>query len=469
MSDTKKSDIGDVNWDQVAQWDTKYYLHGPQAAGEANIATIASMDGNWFTLADGTRMLDFQSQLISDSFGHRHPAIHAKIEEAMSRTGHAFYGFANQYRAEAAKLMIEGLFPGEDWAGRVRVFASGTDAVESAINMARLHTGRAGVLTQAHSFHGMVMGSTMVRGYRNNITHADDLNTVRDTPGFPPQGYIPVPAPEHEDFPVVEGQALPSLAATEEIIRAVGPENIAAMIAEPMLGAGGTFPHPQYMADMAAMLKKYGILWISDEVITGIGRLGEWFGYQSTPGVAPDLIACGKGLTGCVMPVGAVIASKEIAEPFENARWWSGSTWDGHPLVCAAIVGALEWAFENDILQSVRQKGAHLNARLNDLKDKHDCVGRVAGRGLYQTLDLVGSDGTPIIEEDRFHAFTGDTSSNPNSMIYAECAAHGVYLGGYTPNTVKVGPPFTITSEEIDLAMDALDSALTKVGEKWHK
>ncbi|MBT6442004.1 MAG: hypothetical protein HOK61_06230, partial [Alphaproteobacteria bacterium] len=74
MSDTKKSDIGDVNWDQVAQWDTKYYLHGPQAAGEANIATIASMDGNWFTLADGTRMLDFQSQLISDSFGHRHPA-----------------------------------------------------------------------------------------------------------------------------------------------------------------------------------------------------------------------------------------------------------------------------------------------------------------------------------------------------------------------------------------------------------
>jgi taurine--2-oxoglutarate transaminase len=236
-----------------------------------------------------------------------------------------------------------------------------------------------------------------------------------------------------------------------------------------MLGAGGTFPHPQYMADMAAMLKKYGILWISDEVITGIGRLGEWFGYQSTPGVAPDLIACGKGLTGCVMPVGAVIASKEIAEPFENARWWSGSTWDGHPLVCAAIVGALEWAFENDILQSVRQKGAHLNARLNDLKDKHNCVGRVAGRGLYQTLDLVGSDGTPIIEEDRFHAFTGDTSSNPNSMIYAECAAHGVYLGGYTPNTVKVGPPFTITSDEIDLAMDALDSALTKVGEKWHK
>ena len=351
----------------------------------------------------------------------------------------------------------------------MRIFASGTDAVESAITMARLYTGRTAVITQAHSFHGMVMGSTMVRGYRNNLTPGDDLGAVQDIPGFPPHGYIPVPAPEHEDYDARDGEPLPSIAATEQIIRSLGPENVAAMIAEPMLGAGGTFPHPRYMADMAAMLKKYGILWISDEVITGIGRLGEWFGYQLTQGAAPDIIACGKGLTGCAMPVGAVIASKEISERFESARWWSGSTWDGHPLICAAIVGTLEWAFENDILQAVRQKGAYLSERLNALQDKHACVGRVAGRGLYQTVDLVNANGEPIVEADRYHAFTGDIAGNPNSIIYAECAKKGVYLGGYTPNTVKVGPPFTVTSDEIDIAMDALDTALSKVEEQWLK
>jgi taurine--2-oxoglutarate transaminase len=453
------------DWKQLERWDRAYYLHSTQAAAEHVFTAVDSMDGNYLTLSDGTRLLDFQSQLISDSMGHRHPAIHGELTRAMERYGHVLFGMANEYRARAAKLIIEDVLGRESWAGRVRVFASGTDAVECCINMAKLYTRRSVVLTQAHSFHGMVMGSTMMRGYRNNLSTADNLDGVQDIPGFPPHGYIPIPPPEPEDYQA-RGR-LPSLIATEQIMRAVGPENIACVITEPMLGGGGTFPHPDYTPGLVALARAHGVLWLDDEVICGFGRLGEWFGYQHWPGLTPDLVAAGKGVNGCVLPVGVVIASKPIAAHFEAARWWSGSTWDGHPLVCATIVGTLEYMLANDILQQVRQRGAYLKERLDGLRPKHPSIGRISGRGLFQVVDLVDDKGAPIIPDDRFSAFTGDLSEHPNIIIYRETAKRGVFLGGFTPNTVKLGPPFTITQDEIDLAIDALDQALDVIDDKF--
>ena len=343
------------DWDELERWDRAYYLHGLQAEGEHSFTGVDATDGNYIVLADGTRLLDFMSQLISDNMGHRHPAIHGALAEAMERYGHVTYTMANEYRARAAKLVIADILGQEGWAGRLRILPSGTEAVESCIMMARLYTGRSVILSQAHSFHGMTVGSTMMRGYRNNISADEGFAGVADVPGWPPHGYIPIPPPEHEDWS--GAGPLPSLEATEHIVRAVGPENIAAVIAEPMLGGGGTFPHADYMPGLRALCDKYGFLWIADEVITGFGRLGEWFGYMHWPGVKPDLMAAGKGINGSALPVGAVIASAPIADYFEKARWWTGSTWDGHPLVCATIVGNLEYMLAHDIMQQVRQRG----------------------------------------------------------------------------------------------------------------
>jgi taurine--2-oxoglutarate transaminase len=454
------------DWSQLERWDRSYYLHSTQAAHEHVFTAVDSMDGNYFTLADGTRLLDFQSQLISDSMGHRHPAIHAELKRAMERYGHVLFGLANEYRARAAKLIIEDVLGPGSWAGRVRIFSSGTDAVECAVNMARLYTRRTVVLTQAHSFHGMTMGSTMMRGYRNNLSPAGDLSTVQDVPGFPPHGYIPIPPPESEDCKA--NGTLPSIVATEQIMRALGPENIAGVITEPMLGGGGTLPHPAYMPALVGLTRKYGMLWIDDEVITGFGRLGEWFGYQCWPGLAPDLLAGGKGVNSSALPVGVVVASREVADHFERARWWSGSTWDGHPLVCATIVGNLEYMLANNIIQQVRQRGAYLKERLDGLKPKHPSIGRISGRGLFQVIDLIDRGGAPIIPEDRYTAFTGDLGEHPNVIVYKETAKRGVFLGGFTPNTLKLGPPFTVTQDDIDLAIDALDAALEVIDARFH-
>ena len=458
-----------IDWEQIEQWDRKYYVHNIFGAHEFPFTAIERVSGNYLHLANGARLLDFQSQLISDSLGHRHPAPHDAIKSAMDRYGHVFFGFATDYRARAAKLIIEDLLQGDDgWAGRVRILTSGSEACENAMQIARLYTGRPLIMTQAHSYHGLTHGPTLLRGYRANLSPNDQgaHDRVIDVPGLPAAGFMPIPPPEGIDYP--SDQTLPSLVATEQLIRACGPENIAAIITEPMFGAAGLMPHPDYYAGLCALMKKYEILWIDDEVLCGVGRLGEWFGYELTPNVSPDLMLIGKGLNGSALPSGGVVVNREIGEFIETSRWWSGSTWDAHPLICASIVGALEYMLEENILDTVRARGHYLKDKLDSLAESHDTIGRIAGAGLYYAVDLVNKNGDPIIDDDRYTAFKGDLSQNPNNIVSRVCAEHGVFLGGFVPNTIKCGPPFTITEEEIDSAMAAFDVALAEVARVHH-
>jgi taurine--2-oxoglutarate transaminase len=458
-----------TDWAEIERWDRQFYLHNVQSGRDFAFVGVERQDGNWITLSNGHRLLDFQSQLISDSLGHRHPGIYNEIRRAMDRYGHVFFGMGNAYRARAAKLIIQDVLgsTSPDWAGRVRILASGTEAVENAISAARLYTGRHVILTQAHSFHGMTVGSSMLRGYRNNFTPHGNSDTVRDVPGFPVSGYIPVLPPERGDFVLSPGTTLPSLAATEAMIRAIGPENIAAIITEPMFGAGGLWPHPAYAPGIRALSLKYGFLWIDDEVLCGFGRLGHWFGYQLAPDIHPDLMVVGKSINGSALPSGAMITNHEIGQFLDDGRWWSGSTWDGHPLVCASIVGAIETMLREDTLTTVRQRGAYLRNQLDAIAARHACVGHIGGTGLYHAIDLVNGAGNPIVTEDRWSAFLGDTTDHPNNIISRECAARGVFLGGFVPNTIKVGPPFTITEDEIDIGMTALDAALDVIDARY--
>ena len=148
-----------------------------------------------------------------------------------------------------------------------------------------------------------------------------------------------------------------------------------------------------------------------------------------------------------------MVVSDEIAGVIENARWWSGSTWDAHPLVCASIVGTLEFMLENDMLEQIKSRGRYLKDALDQLAMHHPAIGRIGGAGLYYAVDLVNANGEPIVKADRDYLFTGDLSENPNNIVSSECAKQGVFLGGFVPNTIKCGPPYTITESEIDTAM----------------
>ena len=448
-----------IDWTAIERWDRAYYLHAVQAQAEFSYIPIESTEGNYLVMPDGTRLLDFQSQLISDSMGHRHPRVHAEIAQAMKRYGHVFFGLATDYRARAAKLIIEDALAGEDWPGRVRILASGSEAVENAFAMARHFSGCPIILTQEHSFHGSTMGPTRLRGYRGQLAPADGDEASRDIPGFSGDGgIVEIPAPEFYDY--AGARPLPSPEQTRAIIEEIGPERIAAVVTEAMFGAAGLLPPDDYLIGLRELSKKYDFLWIADEVLTGFGRLGEWFAYQCYPGIEPDLMVIGKGLNGCALPCGGVVASREIGDWLERSRWWSGSTHDAHPLVCASIVGNIEAMLDDDVIARVKLTGASLERKLRAMTATHPCVGRVSGKGMYFAVDLVDADGEPIVPDDRSTLFLGDLSEQPNNLIARECAARGVFLGGFVPNTIKVAPPFTVDDDEIDAGLAAFDAAL---------
>jgi taurine---2-oxoglutarate transaminase len=456
-----------VDWGRMEAWDRAYYLHNVQGAEEHVWNGVAYQEGNYLYMVDGTRLLDCQSQLISDNMGHRHPRVVAGLQEALERYGHVYFGMATDYRARAAKLIVDDLLAGDGWAGRVRILPSGSDAVDVALTMARVYTGRPVVLTQRHSFHGLTAGAgTRVRGYNNQISSVASPHNVREVPGGELPTFRTIPAPEHEDFDSADG--LPSIEALERTIAEVGPENVAAVITETMLGVGGIMGHDDYIPAVRELTHRHGILWVDDEVICGFGRLGKWFSYQLYDDVLPDLMPIGKGMNGCILPVGGVVASGEIAEVFERDRWYSGSTWDGHPLVCATIVANVEAMIEEEAVEHGAEMGRRLRAGLEELRECHPSIGRIGGRGLYHAVDLVRADGRPIIPEDRAFDFAGDLSHTPTRIVARESAKHGVFLTGFVPNTIKVAPPLTVTPDEVDLTIEAFNAGLDEVERVHH-
>jgi taurine--2-oxoglutarate transaminase len=451
-----------VDWTQMEAWDRAFYLHNVQGSEEHVWNGVAYQEGNYLYMVDGSRLLDCQSQLISDNMGHRHPRVVASLREALERYGHVYFGMATDYRARAAKLIVDDLLGADGWAGRVRILPSGSDAVDVALTMARVYTGRPVVLTQQHSFHGLTAGAgTRVRGYNNQLSSVSSPAYVRDVPGNESPTFRTIPAPEHENFDASNG--LPSIEALERMIVEVGPENVAAVITETMLGVAGIMGHDDYIPAVRELTRRHGILWIDDEVICGFGRLGKWFSYQLYDGIVPDLMPIGKGMNGCILPVGGVVAAREIADVFERDRWYSGSTWDGHPLVCATIVGNIEAMIDEGVVEHGAEMGVRLREGLEQLRSRHPSIGRIGGRGLYYAVDIVRGDGTPVIAEDRAFDFTGDLSQAPTRIVAREAATRGVWLTGFVPNTVKVAPPLTVTPDEIELTLEAFDTGLDEL------
>jgi taurine---2-oxoglutarate transaminase len=455
-----------VDWELMEQWDRSYYLHNVQAQDEHQWNGVAYQEGNYLHMVDGTRLLDCQSQLISDNMGHRHPRVVEALRNALDRYGHVYFGMATDYRAKAAKLIVNDLLEADGWAGRVRILPSGSDAVDVALTMARVYTGRPIILTQQHSFHGLTAGAgTRVRGYNNQLSSPNERHRVKDVPGGELPTIRTIPAPEREDFDTSGG--LPSVAALEQVIEEVGADRIAAVITETMLGVAGIMSHDDYLPAVREVTQRHGILWIDDEVICGFGRLGKWFSYQLYDGLRPDLMTIGKGMNGCILPVGGVVASTEVAEPFERNRWYSGSTWDGHPLVAATIAANIEAMIDEGAVEHGAEMGERLRAGLEELRQRHRCVGHIGGRGVYHAVDLVDGSGQPIVREDRGFDFTGDLSQTPTAIIREETAKHGVWLTGFVPNTIKVAPPLTVTPDEVDLILDAFDAGLAVVDQRY--
>jgi taurine--2-oxoglutarate transaminase len=469
----------ELSWEQIKEWDLKYCLHPIYSAEELPWISrcVKKVDQNFIYWADGAKSLDLISGAMSCSGGLWHPKVAAAIKEAADSFGFAVELNPSRYKAMASKILMEDILGPDKWAGACRWVNSGSEAVEMALQIARLYTNRPNIITREWAYHGWTLGAgscTTLRTNADNVASAKDPVWVRDVPGKPGGFHV---VPGHNCYRCSLGHRypdcktsdsrLPCINIIESMIRSIGAETVAAIITEVTYGTSGIEPAPEYVPQLRQLTKDLGILWIDDEVLVGMGRLGEWFAYRiHGHGATPDIMTVGKGVISSQLPVGAVVVSKEIAEFLAQRRWGLAATYFAHPLVMAAVVANLERIIEEKVWQNGAKVGRHFGDKLRKLQESHKCIGQVSGRGCFWAVELVKNRKTrePFVKEDR-NADIGNILSWPTIAVYARMAEKGVMAGGILPNTLMFFPNCTITQELADMACEAIDYGLMAVDE----
>ncbi|MGQ9510314.1 MAG: aspartate aminotransferase family protein [Thermaceae bacterium] len=360
----------------------------------------------------GKRYLDFLGLYGALNLGHRHPRVVEAVKRQLDRMPMSVRVLVSEPTARLAEKLAE-LTP----EGLSMVFFgnSGAEAVEAAFKLARIHTGKPGIITTQGGFHGKTFGALSL-----------------------------TPKPEYQDpvRPLVPGvKAVPygDLEALEEAI----DEDTAAVILEPVQGEGGIRVPPEgYLKGVRRITQERGVLLIADEVQTGLGRTGRFWGVD-WEGVAPDLLTSAKALGGGVMPIGAVVGRPELFEVFRKNPLVHSSTFGGNPLAAAAALAALEVTVEENLPERALQMGHRLMEGLKALAQAYpDLIQEVRGRGLMVGIEFVDAD--------------------IGALCVAELAERGVLtaFGLNNPKVVRLEPPLIVEEKHIDEALLALEGAL---------
>ncbi|MFF3557405.1 aminotransferase class III-fold pyridoxal phosphate-dependent enzyme [Streptomyces tsukubensis] len=428
--------------------DRAHVFHSWSAQGLIDPLAVAGAEGSYFWDYDGRRYLDFTSGLVYTNIGYQHPKVVAAIQEQAAKLVTFAPAFAVEPRSEAARLIAERT-PGD--LDKIFFTNGGAEAVENAVRMARLHTGRPKILAAYRSYHGGTHTAVNVTG--DPRRWASDTGTAGVVHFWTPFLYR---SPFHAVTEAEEcARALKHL---EDTIAFEGPGTIAAIVLETIPGTAGIMvPPPGYLAGVRELCDRHGIVFVLDEVMTGFGRTGKWFAAEHF-GVVPDLLTFAKGVNSGYVPLGGVAISAEIAATFDKRPYPGGLTYSGHPLACAAAVATIRVMEEEGVVEHAATIGETvLGPGLRELAERHPSVGEVRGTGVFWALDLVRNRETrePLVPYN-----PGPADNVAMAGFAAGCKANGLWPF-VNMNRTHVVPPCTITRAEAEEGLEALDAALS--------
>ncbi len=449
MTDTVLSSLTSSRLDEehVRRYDHDHVFHSWSAQELIDPLPIASASGSYFTDYQGNRYLDFSSQLVNINIGHQHPKIVEAIVEQARRLCTVQPAFANDARSEAARLIAE-VAPAR--LNKVFFTNGGAEANENAMRMARLHTGRQKVLSTYRSYHGATTAA---------ITATGDPRRWPSEPGAPGIVHFWGPYTYRSSFHSENDaqECVRTLQHLRDTIVFEGPHTIAAILIETVVGTNGILVPPDgYLAGVREHCDEFGIIMITDEVMAGFGRCGEWFAVDHW-GVAPDLITFAKGVNSGYVPLGGVIISDEIADTFAQRPYPGGLTYSGHPLACASAVASINVFREEGIIEHARALGSDvIEPGLARLAERHPSVGEVRGLGVFWAIELVRDRATrtPLVP---FNASGAEAA--PMNEFAAACKVLGLWPFTHF-NRTHVVPPCTASVEEVTAGLEILDEAL---------
>ena len=377
---------------------------------------------------DGNRYLDFMSGIAVNATGHSHPHVVRAIQEQAEKFIHVSSDFYHESWIRLSEKLDE-IAPFEEDAVTF-LGNSGTEAVEAAIKLARYHTGRPQFIGFMGGFHGRTLGSLSFTA--SKAVQRRGFMPVQGVTHIPyPYSYRPTLAmqPGDEDY----GETVVSYLEKTVFKNLVAPEDVAAILIEPIQGEGGyVVPPASFFPLLRELCDRHGILLIADEVQAGMGRTGRWWSIEHW-GVEPDIVCTAKGIASGV-PLGGIIARKSVSTWPTSAH---GNTYGGNPLACVAALATIE-VLENGGLQNAAEQGDYMLQRLAEMQTRHPSIGDVRGKGLMIGVEFVQDRATK----------TPDTRIR--NRIVELAFEHGLLIMGCGNNSMRIIPPLTISRGEVD-------------------
>ena len=394
---------------------------------------------------DGKRYIDFSSGLMNVNIGHGDQRITDAVVRQMQQISYVTPGCVTKARGDLGKKLAE-ICPGD--LNKAFFTVCGATAIENAIKLARLYTGRHKILTRYQSYHGSSNGAMAAGGDPRKFSV-----DAQQAPNF-----------IHFDLPHLyrweygeENLLKEAVASLERIIAYEGPANIAAVLLEGESGSSGCLHYPKgYLAKVRNICNQHGILLIMDEVMSGFGRTGKWFGFQNHD-IVPDMIAMAKGLTCGYLPFGCLMVSDKIAAKYDDAMLPLGLTYSAHPVACAAAVETLKIYEDDNLIENAAEMGRYLEEQVELLKQQHTSIGDYRNTGLLGCIELVKNRAT----KEPMAPF----NAKPDEMaVMNNVAAKIKELGMYTFvrwSYIFIAPPLCVTREQINEGLAIISEAIT--------
>jgi 2,2-dialkylglycine decarboxylase (pyruvate) len=421
-------------WDDVRAHLVRY-------GGTFTPEIVARAEGSFVYAEDGRSILDFTSGQMSAILGHAHPDIVATVRRQVATLDHLFSGMLSRPVVDLARRLAGSL---PDPLEKVLLLTTGAESNEAAVRMAKLVTGKHEIVSFAHSWHGMTAAAAAAtysagrRGYG---------------PTTPGNIAIPTPNAYRPDFTTPDGDLdwRKQLDVAFDLVDAQSTGNLAAVLVEPILSSGGVIDLPLgYLGALRQKCRERGMLLILDEAQTGLCRTGTWYAFQRD-GVVPDILTLSKTL-GAGLPLAAVVTTAEIEERAHERGFLFFTTHVSDPLVAAVGNTVLDVLERDGLERRARELGDHLRAGLLKLRDRHEVVGDVRGRGLLQGVELV------------LDRRTKEGADRLGADVTRRCLALGLHvnvvqlpgMGGI----FRIAPPLTSTADEVTLGVEILDDAI---------
>lgn len=445
----------------LTDWDRDHNLHpwaGTDGFGSDEYMRVNSAQGIYIWDDAGKKYIDGPGGMWCVQIGYGRAEMAKAIGKQVMEMPYASpWSFTTQPAAILAKKIAE-MTPGD--LNTVHFTTGGSTAVDTALRVVQFLNNRLGrpekkiVIAREKGYHGSTYLASTVTGKERFKTKFDNADIVRFLPDV--NGY------HRPKGMSVDAWCDAKVADLDEMIAKVGADKIGAFIAEPILCSGGVIiPPPGYHKRTREICRKHDILYISDEVVTGFGRLGHWFASEEVFGIVPDIITCAKGLTSGYLPLGACIMSDALMARMADAEgedvFYNGYTYSGHPVCCAAALTNIEIIENEDILGHVRRITPHFQDRLRQIGEKFDIVGDVRGAGLLGCIEC-----RPDLEHETF-----DAHLQFGQKLDDACEELGLLLRPFG-NMAVFSPPLIITDTQIDDMFDIMEKGLEKLSKEYN-